>query len=332
MQNFGKRSTLAAAAVLLTGLALGANSYAANPPDYPSRSVSIVVPFVPGGATDLIARKLADALSDRWSMSVVVENRPGASGLIGTDYVARAKPDGYTLLLGTQTALAVTPTLVPASVKFDPIADFSPITLLVTTPLVLLVSDKIQADSASDFIRKLKEAPSKLTYGSSGVGTSQHLTTLMFLNQIGAEAIHVPYKGTGQSLVDLGGGQVDFQFDNIATGLLAAQRGGIKALAVTGEARSPLAPTLPTVAESGVPGFSATTWLGLLAPAGTPDPIVEQLNSEVVAILKSDSLQVWLDANGFTSKPSSSEGFRQFIKDETARFAQLIKRNDIKVQ
>ena len=210
--------------------------------------------------------------------------------------------------------------------------DFSPVTLLVTTPLVLLVSDQMKANSATEFVRMLKDNPSKYTYGSSGIGTSQHLTTLMFLNRIGAQAVHVPYKGTGQSLVDLGGGQLDFQFDNLATGLAAARRGGIAALAVTGDARTRLAPDLPTIAESGVPGFSTSTWLGLLAPAGVPEPVREYLNSEVVAVLKSDALQDWFATNGFTPKPTSSEGFKEFIKEETSRFSDLIDRNRITVQ
>jgi tripartite-type tricarboxylate transporter receptor subunit TctC len=334
MKNPTRRSARVAMAAAFTGLALSFSpaSYSAKPADFPSRPVSIVVPFVPGGATDLVARKLADALSERWSSSVVVVNRPGASGAIGTEYVARAKPDGYTVLLGTQTALAVTPTLSPGTIKYKPLEDFSPVTLLVTTPLVLLVSDQMKANSASEFVQMLKDNPLKYTYGSSGIGTSQHLTTLMFLNRIGSDAVHVPYKGTGQSLVDLGGGQVSFQFDNLATGLAAAKRGGITALAVTGDTPTALAPALPTIAESGAPGFSTSTWLGLLAPAGLPDPILKFLNSEVVEILKSDRLRDWFATNGFTPKPTSSEGFGQFIKEETARFSDLISKNKIAVQ
>jgi len=309
----------------------GAETARSGPDNYPNTGrVSIVVPFAPGGATDIVARLLADALGKRWSTAVIVENKPGAGGGIGTEYVARAKADGYTLLLGTQTALAVNPVLLPRiSYKVD--KDFAPITELAETPLVLLASQKTGWNSVGDAVAAIKAKPDGFSYGSSGNGTSQHLTALMMLNRIGGKAVHVPYKGSSQSLVDLAGNQIDLQFDNMTTALAFAQNGKAKALAVTSEKRVPQSPDLPTVAESGVPGFSAVTWLGLLAPAGTPPQVVKFLNEEVVAVLKTPAFANQLQAQGFTPKPMSPQAFGKFIADETVKFTELIKSNHVSI-
>lgn len=292
--------------------------------------VNIVVPFSPGGATDIIARLVAEELGKRWNSTVVVENRAGAGGGIGTEYVARAKPDGYTLLLGTQTALAVNPHLLK-KIGYDVERDFAPITQLASTPLVLLAGPKTEARTALTLISAIKAKPDALSYGTSGNGTSQHLTTVLFLNRIGGRAVHVPYKGSSQSLVDLAGGQIDMQFDNMTTALAFAKNGQARALAVTSLTRSDLAPELPTVAELGVLGFEAVTWLGLLAPAGTPETVVNLLNKEVVAALDSPAVKTRLAAQGFTPRPMSPMAFRKFIQDETAKFGELIKANQITV-
>ena len=290
--------------------------------------VSIVVPFAPGGATDIIARLVADELGKRWNSGVVVENRAGAGGGIGTEFVARAKADGYTLLLGTQTALAVNPHLMK-KIGYDVERDFAPITQLASTPLVLLAGPKSEARTAQQLVTAIKAKPDGLSYGTSGNGTSQHLTTVMFLNRIGGKAVHVPYKGSSQSLADLAGGQIDMQFDNMTTALAFAKNGQARALAVTSQTRSELAPDLPTVAEVGVPGFEAVTWLGLLAPAGTLESVVNFLNKEVVAVLDSAAVKGKLAAQGFTPRPMSPTVFRKFIQDETTKFAEVIKANQI---
>ena len=292
--------------------------------------VVIVVPFAPGGATDIVARLLADELTKRWNTTVLVDNKGGAGGAIGTEYVARSKADGYTLLLGTQTALSVNPTLFK-KISYNVDKDFAPITELASTPLVLLASNKSGARNVSELVAAIKAKPDAVSYGTSGNGTSQHLTMLMMLNRVDGKAVHVPYKGSSQSLVDLAGNQIDMQFDNMTTALALAKGGKVRALAVTSATRSPLEPELPTLAESGLPGFEAATWLGLLAPAATPAPVVTWLNKEVVAVLGSPTVTARLAAQGFTPKPMTPEAFRKFIQDETLKFAELIKTNHVTI-
>ena len=328
-------AVLLAAALASSAFAQGPapmSTPSARPAGYPdSGRVVIVVPFAPGGATDIIGRLVADELGKRWGTPVVVENKAGAGGGIGTESVARAKPDGYTLLLGTQTALAVNPSLLK-KISYNVATDFAPITQLASTPLVLLASNKLGARDVRSLVAALKAKPDGLSYGTSGNGTSQHLTTLMLLGRVGAKAVHIPYKGSSQSLADLAGGQIDMQFDNMATALAFAKNGQAKALAVTSLQRGPLQPDLPTMAESGVPGFEAVTWLGLLAPAGTPPAIVAYLNKEVTGILDSSAVRGRMAAQGFTPKPMTPDGFRKFIQLETVKFAELIKANNITVE
>ena len=327
MMNYLK--TIGHALVLVAFMLPTAN---AQSTPYPGTGrVTIVVPFAPGGATDIIARLLADELGKRWGTAVVVDNKAGAGGGIGTEFVARAKGDGLTLLLGTQTALSVNPSLLK-KISYDVDKDFAPITQLASTPLVLLAGNKSGARTVQELVALLKAKPDALSYGTSGNGTSQHLTTLMLLNRINAKAVHIPYKGSSQSLVDLAGNQIDMQFDNMTTALAFAKNGQAKALAVTSLVRSELQPDLPTLAESGVPGFEAVTWLGLLAPAATPPTVVAYLNKDVLAVLQAPAVSAKLLAQGFTPKPMSPEGFKKFIRDETIKFAELIKTNSITLE
>jgi tripartite-type tricarboxylate transporter receptor subunit TctC len=210
--------------------------------------------------------------------------------------------------------------------------DFAPVTQLASTPLVLLASNKSSARTAKELMALIKARPDAISYGTSGTATSQHLTTLMMLSRIGGKAVHVPYKGSSQSLTDLAGNQIDMQFDNMTTALALVRNGQVRALAVTSATRSELAPDLPTLAESGVPGFGATTWLGLLAPAGTPAAVVSYLNAEVVAVLEPPGARAKLAAQGFTPRPMAADAFRKFIQDETVKFGELIKANNIVVE
>ena len=332
--KFKRRRVLSALKAAVLGASLGsvaAFAQTAGPQGYPHTGrVVIVVPFAPGGATDIIGRLIADELGKRWGTAVVVENKAGAGGGIGTEYVARAKPDGYTLLLGTQTALAVNPHLLK-KISYDVEKDFAPITELADTPLVLLASKKSGARNVQELVAAIKAKPDAVSYGTSGNGTSKHLTTLMMLERIGAKAVHVPYKGSSQSLVDLAGNQIDMQFDNMATALAFAKNGQATALAVTSRKRTPLQPDLPTLDEAGVPGFEAVTWLGLLAPAGTPAPVVSFLNKEVVAVLKSEGVKERMAAQGFSPRPMTADAFRQFIREETVKFSNLIKANNLAI-
>ena len=326
-----KLLTLFKSVLLAVAIALPVAFAQTTPAAFPAGGrVTIVVPFAPGGATDIIARLLADELGKRWSIAVVVDNKVGAGGGIGTEFVARAKGDGFTLLLGTQTALSVNPSLMK-KISYDVDKDFAPITQLASTPLVLLASNKSGARNVQELVALLKTKPDALSYGTSGNGTSQHLTTLMLLNRINAKAVHIPYKGSSQSLVDLAGNQIDMQFDNMTTALAFAKNGQAKALATTSLMRSELQPDLPTLAESGVPGFEAVTWLGLLAPSSTPASTVAYLNKEVLAVLGTPAVNAKLLAQGFTPKPMSPEAFKKFIRDETVKFAELIKTNAITV-
>ena len=333
--NFPLRRLCAAALTLAAVAAVPlaqAATQDAGPGGYPhSGRTVIVVPFAPGGATDIVARLLADEMTRRWGTAVVVDNKAGAGGGIGTEFVARARPDGYTLLLGTQTALAVNPTIVK-KLGYNVDRDFAPVTQLASTPLVLLASNKSGARNVQELVAAIKAKPDAISYGTSGNATSQHLTALMMLSRIGGKAVHVPYKGSSQSLVDLAGNQIDMQFDNMTTALAFARNGQARALAVTSLTRTDLQPELPTLAESGVPGFEAVTWLGLLAPAGTPPALVVWLNKEVVGVLESPAVKARLAAQGFTPKPMTPEGFRKFIQDETLKFAELIKANNITIE
>ena len=327
-----KLLTLFKSVMLAAAIALPAAFAQTAPATFPAGGrVTIVVPFAPGGATDIIARLLADELGKRWGTAVVVDNKAGAGGGIGTEFVARAKGDGLTLLLGTQTALSVNPSLLK-KISYDVEKDFAPITQLASTPLVLLASNKSGARTVQELVALIKAKPDALSYGTSGNGTSQHLTTLMLLNRINAKAVHIPYKGSSQSLTDLAGNQIDMQFDNMTTALAFAKNGQAKALATTSLSRSELQPDLPTLAESGVPGFEAVTWLGLLAPAATPPAVVAYLNKEVLAALATPAVNAKLLAQGFTPKPMSPEAFKKFIRDETVKFSELIKTNAITVE
>ena len=330
-----RRGTLLTAVLASGAFAQGSapmSKPSAKLPGYPdSGRVVIVVPFAPGGATDIVGRLLADELGKRWGTAVVVDNKAGAGGGIGTEFVARAKPDGYTLLLGTQTALAVNPILIK-KISYNTDRDFAPITQLASTPLVLLASNKSGARTVQELVAAIKTKPDAISYGTSGNGTSQHLTTLLMLNRIGGKAVHIPYKGSSQSLIDLAGNQIDMQFDNMTTALAFAKNGQAKALAVTSLTRGALQPDLPTLAESGLPGFQASTWLGLLGPAGTPPEVVSFINREVLAILDSPAIKGRLAVQGFTPKPMTPQGFRKFIQEETVKFSDLIKTNNIVVE
>ena len=256
----------------LVGLALAALALGAAAQSYPAKPVKIVNPFAPGGATDQIARLMAQKLSESWSQSVVVENRPGASGAIGLEAVAKSPPDGYTLAIATQTTQAANPALF-AKLPYDPVRDFAPLTLAGSTPLALMVQPALGVTDVAGLIAYLRANPGKLTYASGGNGTSQHLTMELLKKMTGTFVVHIPYKGAGPALIDFLGGQTNVMFDNLPTALPHVKSGKVRAIAVSTAKRSALAPELPTLAESGLPGFDLATWFAFYAPAATPKEV-----------------------------------------------------------
>lgn len=301
---------------------------------WPSRSVTIVVPFTAGGGTDAIARVLAEKLSARLGQPVVVENRAGAASAIGTAYVAKAPADGYTLLMTTNSAQVILPlTQNAASLNYDPARDFSPIGLTAVLPNLLIVSPKVPATNVGEFIQYAKQRPGGLSFASSGNGTITHLIGELFNARAGISAVHVPYRTGVQAAPDVMEGRVHYQFDNIIWSLPMIRAGQLRGLAITTRQRSPLAPDIATVAEQGLPGFEAISWLGLVAPAKTPAAIVERLNAELSVVLGDRDVIAKMAATGaeppLTKGP---EGYRVLLAEDTARWKAIFAEGKIKLQ
>src|ERR1700681_275677 len=265
-------------AVLLAFMAWSASGALAQA--YPTRSIRLVVPFPPAGTTDILAREVAQRLSVSLGQSVIIDNRPGAAGNIGSDLVAKSAPDGYTLLMGTVGTHAINPSLY-ARMPYDHVKDFVPIVLVAGVPNVLEVTPSLPVNSVADLIKLAKEKPGQLNFASSGSGTSIHLSGELFKTMAGVDMVHVPYKGSAPALIDLMGGQVQLMFDNLPSSLAQIKAGKLRAIAVTSAQRAPALPNVPTIAESGLPGFEASSWFGLLAPAGTPAAVVARINADV---------------------------------------------------
>lgn len=298
---------------------------------WPAKPISLVVPFPSGGTTDILARALGDQLSKNLGQPVIVENRPGAGATVGADYVAKAKPDGYTLLMG-----AVHHTIATSVYKKLPYSfqkDLAPISTLAMVPNVLVInSAKTPAKNVSELVGLAKKASPELSYGSNGNGTAQHLIGTQFQKATGTQLLHVPYKGSGPLTTDLLGGQVSMSFDTITTVLPHIKGGKLSALAVTTAKRSSALPDVPTMEEAGLKGFDIGTWFGVLAPAATPKPIVTRLNAEIVKIVGSADFQQRLLAAGAEPMSSSPEAFAKRINDETAKFATLVKEGKVTIE
>ncbi len=302
----------------------------AQAPAYPTKPIRIVVPFPPGGATDLLARDVAQKLTDAWGQSVIVDNRPGAGGNIGSELVAKAAPDGYTLEMGTVGTHAINASLY-AKMPYDHVKDFVPIILVAGVPNVLVVNPSVPVNSVAELIAYAKANPGKLNFASSGAGTSIHLSGELFKVMAGVDVTHVPYKGSAPALQDLLGGQVQFMFDNLPPSLPHIKAGKLRALAVTSTTRAPALPDLPTMAESGLPGFEASSWFGLLAPAGTPPAIVAKINAEVAKWLATPEAREKLAKQGANAAGGTSEDFAKHIAAETAKWAKVVKASGAKV-
>ena len=291
--------------------------------DYPTRPVRLVVPFPPGGGADTLARVIGQAMSERFKQTLVIDNRGGAGGLVGAEIVARAVPDGYTLLLGTQSTHGTNPSLYK-TLPYDAIAGFAPIALLASAPNVLVVHPSVAAINVKELIALARRKPGELNYASVGVGSSQQLVAELFKSRAGIDVTHVPYKGTGPALTDLMSGQVQMMFTNLITSASHIKSGKLRGLAVTTQKRTRTAPEMPTVAEV-IPGFEAASWYGLLAPAGTSTAIVTTLNQSVGAILATPQMQERLTSGGADPAGGSPQDFSAYIRTEIKKYAEIAK-------
>ena len=291
---------------------------------YPSKPVTIIVPFSAGGTTDILARIVGVKLGETLGETVIIDNRPGAGGNIGAAMVAKAKPDGYTLLMGTVGTHAINQTLYP-KLNFDPIKDFAPLTRVANLPNLLVVHPSVPAKNVQELIAYAKANPGKLNFGSSGNGSSIHLSGELFKNMTGIDMQHVPYKGSAPAVTDLLGGQISMMFDNMPSAIQHEKSGKLRPLAVTTAKRSPALPNVPTIAESGVKGYEATSWFGLLAPAGTPPAIINRLNADLVKILAMPDVKKQMAEQGAEAYSETPAAFAGFIKTETAKWAKVVK-------
>lgn len=327
-------SFLCGSLVIAASGAAHAQAPAAGPASagaFPNKMVRIVVPFPPGGSTDVLARKLADAMTQDFGQSVIVENRPGAGGTVGSAFVARAPADGYTLLMGVTGSHAVSYSLY-AKPSYDPVKDFAAISMIVNSPLMLVRNANVPARTVPEYVTYAKSRPAQVTYGSPGNGTSMHLTGEMFALATGAQLLHVPYKGSAPALNDLLGGQLDSMFGDLLVVQQFVKSGKIQAIAVTSQQRHPMFPDVPTVAESGVPGFEALSWQGLFAPAGTPPEVVAALNAEVTKVLDRPDMKAFFSSQGFIVTPSSPDAFKTFVAAEVKKWAAIVKAAGVPVE
>ncbi|GAA5232604.1 tripartite tricarboxylate transporter substrate binding protein [Verticiella sediminum] len=290
---------------------------------WPERPITLVVPYTPGGPTDIVARVVAQGLGDELGQTVLVDNRSGAGGNIGADLVARAAPDGYTLLMAT-TAHAINMSLFP-DLSYDVRKTFAPVSLLTQGPLVVVARPDLPVASPAELIALAKEKPGELTFASSGNGQSTHLSAELFNAKAGTRMTHVPYRGSAPALTDVMGGQADLMFDTMLSAMPYVASGKLKALAVTSAQRSPAAPDVPTLAESGLEGYEALAWNGLLLPAKTPEPVVERLNDAVRAVLDRPEVRKQFAAQGFAATWMSPADFGAFVGDEVEKWADVVK-------
>ncbi len=320
-----KNALLGLAAALVLGMAPFAQAQS-----YPSKPIHFVVPYPAGGPLDTVARLLGQKVSESVKESVIVENKPGAGGNIGADFVAKSAPDGYTILMGAVATHAINPTLY-SHIPYDPVKDFAPVTEVAWTPNVLVVNPSLPVSNVKEFIAYAKAHPGELNFGSGSTGSAGHLAGELFKSMAGVQMVHVPYKGAAPAMQDLIGGQVQLMFDNLASSLGQIRAGKVRALAVTTLQRSSLAPDLPTIAESGLPGFDISTWFGIFAPGGTPQPVVQKLHDEFVNALRAPDVQARLKTMGAEPVGSTPQEFAAYIRSESQKYAKVIKASGAKV-
>jgi len=300
-------------------------------PDYPRRPIRLIVPFPPGGGNDIVARAVAQELGKSLGQPLVVDNRAGAGGAIGAELAARSPADGYTLFLGGVGSHVVNPSL-HAKLSYDPIRDFAPVTLIASAPSVLVVNPSLQATSIAEFTALAKANPGKLNYASNGNGSSAQLAAVLYESMAGVRMVHVPYKGVAPALVDLMSGEVQLMFGTLVAILPHIKAGRLRALAVTGRNRSALLPEVPTLAESGLPGYEAGSWYGILAPAGTPGAIVARLNAEINNAIRQPEVRERLAAEGAEVLGGTPGDFASHIKAELSRMGKLMREAGIRME
>jgi tripartite-type tricarboxylate transporter receptor subunit TctC len=315
--------------ILVTALWLCATALPALAADYPNHTIKMIVPFAAGGGTDVLARIIAQNLNGKWGQPVVVENQPGASGAIGTRAVMKAPPDGYTLLMASTGALMAVSS--GADGPFDVNKVLAPVAIGAAPPYLLVVNPALQVNSTADLVRLGKQRPEGLTFGSSGVGAASHLSAVLFGSDAGIKLLHIPYKGTGPAVTDLLGARIDLMFAPGPVVQQFVQSGQLKALGVTDTKRSKFYPDVPTVAESGVPGYESVGWFGLLAPAGTPPQIIKQINQAIVAAMETHEFRDHLATLGAEPKPQTPEEFGRYINADVAKWSKLVKDNDVQL-
>lgn len=306
-------------------LASGAQAQSSS---YPDRQIKIISPFATGGIADTFSRVIAQGLSEAWSQPVIVENKTGGGGNIGSDFVAKAAPDGYTLVMGNIGSHAVNPYLMK-NMPYDPLRDFQPVAYVLDAEGLLVVSPDVPSKSVSELIAYIKANPGKISYGSGGVGTTSHLAGELFKSLAKVDMTHIPYKGNAPAITDLIGGQTQVMFATMPTVLPYVKSGKLRALAVIGGSRSPSLPDVPTVSET-LPGFDVSNWIGIFAPNGTPPSIVSKLNAEIVKVMQQPNVQKRLDTEGAKFKVMTPEAFGGFQKSEAQKWAKTIRDSGLK--
>ena len=327
------RSPFRSACTLLCTLFLSLSAIAQPKPAsaYPTKPIKIVVPYAPGGTSDILARTLGQKLTETWGQTVLVENKAGAGGNIGADFVAKAAADGYTLLLADIGSLAIGPS-VYLTLPFDPAKEFAPVTMVAYSPHILVVHPSIKANTVKELVDYAKANAGKMNYATSGVGGANHLAGVEFANSTGVQWTYVPYKGGAQAIADVASGQSNVMFNGMLATYPHVKSGNLKIIAVSGAARMSSIPDVPTVAESGVPGFETGSWQGVLAPLGTPPEIVMKLNSELARILSTAEMKEKLLLQGAEVRTNSPAAFGAFISKEKDRWAKVVKGAGIKIE
>jgi tripartite-type tricarboxylate transporter receptor subunit TctC len=319
-----------AQAVVIVSVVLAAMPPLATAQAYPAKPIRWISPWPAGGANDIFSRAIGQRIGESLGQQVLVDNRPGAAGTIGSDIAAKAPADGYTLVMGSSPTHAIAPALYPA-LPYDPLRDFSAVTLVGSVPNVLVLHPSVPAKTVKEFIAVAKARPGKLNFASTGNGTSQHLSAELFKFMAGLDMVHIPYKGTAPALTELVAGQVDLAFENMPALIPHIQAGRLRALAVTTTKRSAVMPELPTIAEAALPGYDASVWFGVFAPVGTPRPVIDRLHGEILKALQTQDLKSRMIAMGTDVSGMGPDDFSAYVRKEIPKWANLVKAAGVKV-